>query len=139
VKQTPLMRKTELRRSRKPLSRGRRKRRLSVPPETTMAVRARSEGKCVVCVHQGRGRPKKAEHRHHCLPVQKWPELELVADNLVGVCSDCHDQHHHGIHRIPLLALPECVFRLAADVGPAAVDYLLSRYEDGSRLAREAG
>jgi hypothetical protein len=105
-----------------------------------MAVRARSEGKCVVCVHQGRERPKKAEHRHHCLPVQKWPELELVADAQVGICADHHWAHEYSPNfKIPLLALPECVFRLAADVGPAAVDYLLSRYEDGSRLAREAG
>jgi hypothetical protein len=141
VKQTPLKRKTELRvdpdkardwlrRSRKPLGKGKRKRRLVVPPETTMTVRARSDGKCVVCIHQGRPRPKKAQHRHHVFPVSTYPLLELVADGQIGICADHHWAHEYSPNfKIPLMALPECVFRLAADVGPAAVDYLLDRYE----------
>jgi hypothetical protein len=141
VKQTPLERRTPLtvhpdkarafiQRNRQPLKRGRPKRRLVAPPETTMEVRARSDGKCVVCAHQGRPRPRKAEHRHHVFPVRTWPLLELVADGQVGICADHHWAHEYSPNfKIPLLALPECVFRLAADVGPAAVDYLLSRYE----------
>jgi hypothetical protein len=100
-----------------------------IPPETRRAARARSGGKCVVCAHRGYGGRggRKAAHLHHVFPKQanRWPELIAVEDNLVGVCFDCHEAHEGGSERIPLGALPECVFRLAADVGKAAVDYLL--------------
>lgn len=102
--------------------------------ETRRAARARSGGKCVVCLYHGHGGrgAGKAEHLHHALPKSrsKWPQLVAVLDNLVGVCAHHHMNHEHGGARIPLLALPECVFRLAADVGPAAVDYLLRTYPE---------
>lgn len=103
-----------------------------IPTETRAAARARSGGKCVVCVHEGHRRPGKAEHLHHVFPKQenRWPGLALVEDGLVGVCEAHHSAHEFSPDfRIPLLALPECVFRLAADVGPAAVDYLLTTYD----------
>jgi hypothetical protein len=104
-----------------------------IPTETRAAARARSGGKCIVCLfwgHGGHGHGKAA-HLHHALPKQpnKWPELIAVEDNLVGVCFDHHMAHEDGSRRIPLLALPECVFRLAADVSQAAVDYLLKTYD----------
>jgi hypothetical protein len=103
---------------------------LRIPPETRAEVKARSGGKCVVCLYRGKRHPSKAAHLHHCFPKQenRWPELALVGDGMVGVCFDCHGAHEGGAGRIPLLALPECVFRLAADVSQAAVDYLLKTY-----------
>lgn len=117
-----------------PPKRTRPKRPDPIPSETRAAARARSGGRCVVCVyygHGGRGHGK-ATALHHVLPKQrnKWPELVAVLDNLVGICNSHHDNHEHGGARIPLLALPECVFRLAADVGPGAVDYLLKVYPE---------
>lgn len=122
---------------RKPLARTAPKRPDPIPAETRTAARARSHGRCIVCQYIGArcgwGNGKgKADALHHALPKQraKWPMLVAVEDNLVGVCNFHHDNHEHGGARIPLLALPECVFRLAADVGPAAVDYLLKTYPE---------
>jgi hypothetical protein len=108
---------------------------LRIPPETRAEVKARSGGKCVVCLYWGIRHPRKATHLHHCFPKQenRWPELALVADGMVGACFDCHMAHENGSRRMPLLALPECVFQLAADVGQAAVDYLLKTYEHPAR------
>lgn len=109
-----------------------------IPAETRAAARARSGGRCIVCVFDGNAHNAqgKATALHHVFPKsrRKWPMLVAVEDNLVGVCFDCHGAHEGGSRRIPLLALPECVFRLAADVGPAAVDYLL-----GPTYSRERG
>jgi cytochrome c553 len=110
---------------------------LRIPPETRAEVKARSGGKCVVCLYRGKRHPSKAAALHHCFPKQenRWPELALVGDGMVGVCKRCHDDHEYAPDgpRIPLLALPECVFRLAADVSQAAVDYLLRTYAQPTR------
>jgi hypothetical protein len=118
-----------------PLARAKPKPALRIPPETRAEVKARSGGKCVVCLYRGRRHPRKATHLHHCFPKQenRWPELALVGDGMVGACFYCHGAHEGGSERIPLLALPECVFQLAADVGPGAVDYLLRIYEQPTR------
>lgn len=122
---------------RKPVARVAPKRPDPIPPETRIAARARSGGQCVSCLYRygkhSRG-VRKAVHLHHIFEKQfnRWPELAAVEDGLVGLCWDCH-QDTHGSHkqrRVALMALPECVFRLAAVVGPAAVDHLLSWYPE---------
>lgn len=134
----PLKRKTGLRRGeftsrstldfapeRKPLKRSRRKRRPRLPDDTRRAVRARSKGKCVVCVWEGATRPRKADHLHHVLDVQNMPALLLVADGIVGTCREHHIAHHYQPGgRIPRAALPPCVLALAEDVGPVALAHL---------------
>lgn len=95
----------------------------------------RSGGKCIRCIWLGKPRPRKAEHLHHVFPKQKayWPRLTKLADNLVGLCTDCHWGHEFSpnhAHRLPLMALPQCVFELAARTSQRAVDYLLTTYPE---------
>jgi 5-methylcytosine-specific restriction endonuclease McrA len=96
-----------------PLRRSAGKRRPSVPPEVRRRVRARSGGRCIVCAWRGKPRAGKARHLHHVWPVQKFPDLALVEDNLVGACEDCHFSHEYAPDkRIPREALPACVHAL---------------------------
>lgn len=38
--------------------------------------------------------PKKAETIHHKKSPVDYPELELVSNNVLAVCMDCHVKHH---------------------------------------------
>lgn len=128
-----------------PLRPGQRKRRARVPAKMRARVYQRSGGVCVACaalrgleasalpsararrlLRQGLARA--CAHIHHVLPVQTWPDLELVEDNMVGVCVECHDEHERAHRRIPRGALPRRAVMLAAAVGPAAADYVERTY-----------
>ncbi len=112
-----------------PVSRGRSKG--NVPRAARFAAYARSEGACVVCVHGCRGNAtgsalrgliacgvvRRAVQVHHVLPKSKWPHLLKVADNLVGVCADCHARHESAYLRIPHAALPAVTLALAEREG----------------------
>jgi hypothetical protein len=99
-----------------------------VPRDAAQAARARSRGLCVVCVFDGKSNQRrgKAVHLHHAFPKQRnrWPHLAKDSRNLVGVCFDCHMAHENASRRIPLEALPACVFVLAVRTGGHALDYL---------------
>jgi 5-methylcytosine-specific restriction endonuclease McrA len=99
-----------------------------IPANVRQAARARSGGRCVVCLFDGkRGQAcKKAAHAHHIWPKQRngWPELAADSRGLVGICFDCHMAHEGASRRIPLAALPPCVFVLAVRTGGRALDYL---------------
>lgn len=88
-------------RSRKPLSRGKQKRRSQLPLETALAVSVRSRGRCVVC-----GSRRRLQ-KHHVLPVQHWPQYELEELNLVIVDAGCHDEHERAHRRIRWDELPQ--------------------------------
>jgi hypothetical protein len=131
--------KSSLNRSGRP-ARTKRKRRRPVPSETRALVLARSWGWCVACLaregiyadalgnyravalmrSRTGGLPRPATQLHHVLPVTRWPDHELDADNMVGVCVECHDRHEHGTTRIPLEALGHEALGLIERLGGAA-------------------
>lgn len=85
-------------------------------------------GLCVWCRDAGRYRrdrygrrvPVPATLVHHNIPRSKAPELELTLDNLVSLCSSCHDEAHPEKHadmtqkkdRIPEIAKGIAIARL---------------------------
>lgn len=97
------------------------------PPKIPTGVRnaalARSEGLCVVCVHDMRRRGQllagacRATQLHHVFPKAKWPDLAKLVENLIGVCPGCHADHENAHRRIPLAALPESTIALAEAYG----------------------
>jgi 5-methylcytosine-specific restriction endonuclease McrA len=118
---TPLRGTSTLKRT--PLKAGKPKQRRKVPRAAALEVAARSRGRCVVCG----GRRNLT--RHHVLPVQRWPELELVAANMVLVCWDpCHANHEAAHRRILMAELPECAITLAHATSGAAVVFLERTY-----------
>jgi 5-methylcytosine-specific restriction endonuclease McrA len=118
---TPLRGTSTLKRT--PLKAGKPKQRRKVPRAAALEVAARSRGRCVVCG----GRRNLT--RHHVLPVQRWPELELVAANMVLVCWDpCHAAHENASRRIRWEHLPECSITLAETTSGAASIYLAKTY-----------
>jgi 5-methylcytosine-specific restriction endonuclease McrA len=126
VKRAPLTRKTPMARgaatlARAPLAPGKPKRRKKRPAHVRDAVRKRSHGRCVVCLHDREPRPERIAHLHHVLEVQNWPELEIVADNLIGLCVRHHEQHTKAFRRVPMAALPDCAVTLAHTMGGRAV------------------
>lgn len=124
-----------LNKSRKPMPRGEKglarkapKKKPALPPALRAAVMARSRGRCVVCVHLGVDRPRRAAHVHHLLEQRNFPEYRLVEENCVGVCEPCHDEHERAHRRIPWEALPVVcrdflgVAALASGAAARAVD-----------------
>lgn len=96
-----------------PLRRSAGRKRPRIPDAVRLAVRARSKGRCVVCVWRGYARAGKARHIHHVWPVQRFPELALEPDNMVGACEQCHFNHEYAPDkRMPREALPACVHAL---------------------------
>lgn len=85
-----------------------------VPPEVKRAVRKRSGGRCIVCLFDGHGGKGagKADELHHVWDKALWPSLATEPANLVGTCAKCHARHTNAFRRIPLGALPGCVFEL---------------------------
>jgi 5-methylcytosine-specific restriction endonuclease McrA len=107
-----------------------------LPPDVRRAARARSEGKCVVCLHRGRrGRSLgKAVHLHHVLPkgLDRFKRWATESANLIGLCFDCHMAHENASRRVPWEALPDVTVNLIARVGPVAVDYCAAVYPRGT-------
>ncbi len=86
-------------------------------------VYARSDFRCVC----GCGRACTA--LHHVLPVQRWPELELIEANMVGMANmPCHLAHENAQPRLPYERLPQCALDLARETGPDAVAYIERTY-----------
>ena len=134
----PLERKTQLARGEKPLKRtrlkaGAPKRRQAVPKAIKDEVARRSRGRCIVCAWNGK--ETAGTQRHHVLPVQSWPELELHPDNMVLVCAACHDDHERANRRIPRPALPAAALKVAAVMG--AEWYVEKTYPATVRPVRE--
>jgi 5-methylcytosine-specific restriction endonuclease McrA len=140
----PLKRGNGLER-RSTLKPGKRKRRWSPPAWMRRAVLERTSGACAACLARAGANPydtatahvrrwlraglvRRAVHLHHCLPRERWPEHERDADNLVGVCAECHDDHERANARIPHEAVPRCALALAAAAGAAEADYIAKTY-----------
>lgn len=120
---------------------------IKVPPGARNKALDRSKGICVVCAFNARvdvvrlpreirmqllrdGVIQRATQVHHVLPRNKWPGLIKLADNLIGVCVDCHMAHEYiGVkrRRIPRAALPACAIALA-DGMPKRERYLERTY-----------
>lgn len=111
-------------RSRKPLKRTARKARMSSTRARSEAFR-RSRGRCIVC-------GDRAAHGHHVLPVERWPELTAVAENIVAVCERCHARHENAHRRIRWDELPQCAITLAYSTSGAAAVYLERVYPRGN-------
>jgi hypothetical protein len=128
VKRSPLTRRTPLAGGstlkRTPLKAGKPKRRRKQPAEVLAAIAKRSGGRCIVC----RAKCDPRRDRHHVLPVQTWPELELVAANQILVCLDDHMAHEGASRRIRMAELPACAITLAHATSGAAVVYLERTY-----------
>jgi len=58
------------------------------------AVLTRDNYLCQRCLKRRRLQP--ANTVHHIKPLDKYPELALVMDNLISLCSTCHNQIHTG-------------------------------------------
>jgi 5-methylcytosine-specific restriction endonuclease McrA len=124
-------------------ARGRPKRgkpRVVIPPSVRQAARARSEGRCVMCLWLGRP-PKKIAHLHHVLPkgLARFSKWAAESANLVGLCFDCHAAHTDACvertedgglrsRRIPWEALPDVTVQFVARCGGPAVDYCERTY-----------
>jgi hypothetical protein len=115
---------------RKPLARGKPKPRLVIPDDVKRQVRARSKGRCIVCLFDGKPKAGRAEHLHHGLPkgVHGWPHHAKKAENLMGICAKCHDLHERAIRRIPRAALPACFVEFCKRLGGRAEAYIDRTY-----------
>lgn len=118
-----------------PAGRQRANAKVRVPASIRARVLSRSLGVCVVCLERegvdperitlealhrlaARGVVRMACQLHHVLDEQNWKHLAKLAENLVGVCVECHQSHHFAPNgRIPRAALPACVFELAEAEG----------------------
>lgn len=140
-----------------PLAPGRRKVRPRVPDRVREQVRARTHGKCHLCLWRlgATITPDTAEtgptafraldyvrgarriaHLHHVFSEQKFPELVAEPLNLIGLCVECHGGHHHpGVNdtRMPRAALMAETLALALDDGPRL------NYLDRAYAATDAG
>jgi 5-methylcytosine-specific restriction endonuclease McrA len=126
MRRVPIARKTPLSRGdtslkRTALNPGKRKQRKKRPVALRDEVRKRSHGRCIVCVFDNEQPPAKIAHLHHVLGVERWPELELAASNLVGLCVRHHEQHTKAFRRVPMAALPACAVTMAHTLGGRAV------------------
>lgn len=129
-RRTPLKRSTPLKAT-TALKPGKRKQRKKRPQYIRDAVRKRSHGRCVVCLYDGVHGPERIAHLHHVLDVQQFPALEVVADNLIGLCVRHHEQHTKAFRRVPYGALPECAITLAQTTGGRAVLHVERYYPRG--------
>lgn len=55
-------------------------------------IRRRDNNECKCCKSKGRYAP--AECVHHKKEIKDYPELALDDDNLISLCSRCHNQIH---------------------------------------------
>lgn len=39
-------------------------------------------------------RPRRATMVHHIIPRSERPDLELVLENLISLCPECHEKRH---------------------------------------------
>lgn len=102
------------------LQRSARKRKARIPPATKLIVEARSRGRCIVCGHSRREAfvAGWSMDRHHVFDEALFPELAVIAENLVLICGYDHGRHTSALARIPLSKLPQCALDLADGDGP---------------------
>ena len=62
------------------------------------SILRRDEYLCRECKRYGRSRT--AQTVHHINPLEDYPELALVSDNLLSLCNSCHDTMHDRITRV---------------------------------------
>ena len=55
-------------------------------------VLRRDEYLCRECKRYGKS--TAATTVHHCNPLEQYPELALVNNNLISLCGECHDKMH---------------------------------------------
>lgn|SRR5690606_1700796 len=55
----------------------------------------RDEYQCQECRRYGKVTP--ATTVHHIFPLEIYPELKLVNDNLISLCNKCHESMHNRI------------------------------------------
>ena len=59
---------------------------------------SRQGGMCHDCMEKMRlglmRKPRRATMVHHIIPRKERPDLELNEDNLVALCSRCHEARH---------------------------------------------
>ncbi|MBR2664833.1 MAG: HNH endonuclease [Clostridia bacterium] len=62
------------------------------------AALRRDQGMCRDCMDRflaGYGvKPRRAELVHHVIPLEERPDLALDLDNLLSLCSECHNRRH---------------------------------------------
>ena len=56
------------------------------------AVLRRDEYLCQECKRYGK--TTQATTVHHIYPLEDYPELALVGDNLISLCNACHERMH---------------------------------------------
>jgi len=56
------------------------------------AVLRRDEYLCQECKRYGK--TVQANTVHHIYPLEDYPELALVGDNLISLCNACHERMH---------------------------------------------
>ncbi len=102
-----------------PLVPGRRKVRPKVPDAVRAEVKARTHGRCALCLRQRGYTARRIAHLHHIFPTQRWPELAKEPANLIGLCHEHHFAHEFAPgQRIPREALPAEAIALAEGDGP---------------------
>ena len=60
--------------------------------ELRMAKRVASDGLCEMC--RAKGIIREAKEIHHIEPITENWNKRLDYDNLIALCSDCHNQQH---------------------------------------------
>ena len=55
-------------------------------------IRKRDNDECQCC--KSKGLFRKAECVHHKKEIKQYPELALTDDNLISLCSSCHNEIH---------------------------------------------
>ena len=112
------------------------------PASARQAARARSGGRCIVCLFEGRtGSTTKAVHLHHVLPkgLARFSRWAADSRNLVGLCELHHARHTDAAMvrqpdgslvdgRVPWEALPDVTVQFIAQAGGQAVDYAATWY-----------
>lgn len=57
------------------------------------AILARDGYKCQYCKRFGKN--KQADHVHHVLPREFFPQYRYTEWNLISLCRECHDKMHY--------------------------------------------
>ena len=62
------------------------------------AALVRDGGMCQDCMARFRAgygkKPRRADMVHHILSRETRPDLELCLENLISLCSECHNKRH---------------------------------------------
>lgn len=61
-----------------------------------LVILKRDDYKCRECRRYGK--TKQANTVHHIYPLEQYPELYLVDDNLLSLCGSCHDLMHDRVN-----------------------------------------